>query len=175
MCSELEPPPPRKTGKAALLIALARLLQVLTIYRRFIYLRADRFLHTEKAVLSFDCVFLHIVCYDKYDIFVFPCRWFLFFFSPRKDRGGEYRSLLGIPGGLSGAMAGPIKEEAAKRGLALREGAGGDPDTLMRNTVSTQAFVSSLLLLRMSLLRFCVCCACGMCCGGFLFLFREVL
>lgn len=34
-------------------------------------------------------------------------------------------------------MADPIKEEAAKRGLTLREGAGGDPDTLMRNTVST--------------------------------------
>ncbi|CAM9822769.1 unnamed protein product [Pylaiella littoralis] len=52
-----------------------------------------------------------------------------------QDRGGEYRSLLGVPGGLSGPMAGPIKEEAAKRGLALREGSGGDPDTLMRNTV----------------------------------------
>lgn len=47
--------------------------------------------------------------------------------------------MLGVPGGLSGTMAGPIKEEAAKRGLALREGSGGDPDTLMRNTVSAQA------------------------------------
>lgn len=53
-----------------------------------------------------------------------------------QDRGGEYRSLLGVPGGLSGPMADPIKEEAAKRGLTLREGSGGDPDTLMRNTVS---------------------------------------
>lgn len=44
--------------------------------------------------------------------------------------------MLGVPGGLSGPMADPIKEEAAKRGLALREGSGGDPDTLMRNTVS---------------------------------------
>lgn len=55
-----------------------------------------------------------------------------------QDRGGEYRSLLGVPGGLSGVMADPIKEEAAKRGLTLREGSGGDPDTLMRNTVSAQ-------------------------------------
>lgn len=53
----------------------------------------------------------------------------------KQDRGGEYRSLLGVPGGLSGPMAAPIKEEAARRGLTLREGNGGDPDTLMRNTV----------------------------------------
>ncbi|CAM9295381.1 unnamed protein product [Ectocarpus sp. 12 AP-2014] len=52
-----------------------------------------------------------------------------------QDRGGEYRSLLGVPGGLSGPMADPIKQEAVARGLALREGNGGDPDTLMRNTV----------------------------------------
>lgn len=52
-----------------------------------------------------------------------------------QDRGGEYRSLLGVPGGLSGPMAGPIKEEAAKRGLTLQEGSGADPDTLMRNKV----------------------------------------
>lgn len=52
-----------------------------------------------------------------------------------QDRGGEYRSLLGVPGGLSGPMAGPIKEEAAKHGLTLQEGSGGDPDTLMRNKV----------------------------------------
>lgn len=32
-------------------------------------------------------------------------------------------------------MAEPIKEEAAKRGLTLREGVGSDPDTLMRNAV----------------------------------------
>ncbi|CAN0381709.1 unnamed protein product, partial [Ascophyllum nodosum] len=52
-----------------------------------------------------------------------------------QDRGGEYRSLLGVPGGLDGAMAAPIKEEATKRGLALQGGSGGDPDTLMRNKV----------------------------------------
>ncbi|CAM9297806.1 unnamed protein product [Laminaria digitata] len=52
-----------------------------------------------------------------------------------QDRGGEYRSLLGVPGGLSGPMAGPIKEEAARRGLTLQEGSGADPDTLMRNKV----------------------------------------
>lgn len=32
-------------------------------------------------------------------------------------------------------MGGAIKEAAAKRGLALQEGSGGDPDTLMRNKV----------------------------------------
>lgn len=32
-------------------------------------------------------------------------------------------------------MAGPIKEEAARRGLTLQEGSGADPDTLMRNKV----------------------------------------
>lgn len=64
--------------------------------------------------------------------------------SPCKDRGGEYRSLLGVPGGLSGQLAGPIKEEAAKRGLTLKEGSGGDPDTLMRNMVSAARERSNL-------------------------------
>lgn len=58
-------------------------------------------------------------------------------FSTVQDRGGEYRSLLGIPGGLSGALAGPIKEGAAKLGLSLEEGLGGDPDTFMRKKVRT--------------------------------------
>lgn len=52
-----------------------------------------------------------------------------------QDRGGEYRSLLGVPGGLSGPLADPIREEAAKYKLTLREGLGSDPDTLMRNAV----------------------------------------
>ncbi|CAN0278466.1 unnamed protein product, partial [Ectocarpus fasciculatus] len=39
------------------------------------------------------------------------------------------------PGGLSGPLADPIKQEAAARGATLREGNGGDPDTLMGNTV----------------------------------------
>lgn len=38
---------------------------------------------------------------------------------------------------MSGAMAEPIKAEAAKRGLVLQEGVGGDPDTLLRNKVSS--------------------------------------
>ncbi|CAM9436938.1 unnamed protein product [Choristocarpus tenellus] len=48
---------------------------------------------------------------------------------------GEYRSLLGVPGGLSGPLSEPIKAEAARMGLALESGAGNDPDTLLKNKV----------------------------------------
>lgn len=48
------------------------------------------------------------------------------------DLGPEYRSLVGIPGGLSGGspLAEQLKQAAAVKGIALMEGRGDDADTL---------------------------------------------
>ena len=59
-------------------------------------------------------------------------------FGPDKERpdkgdvGPEYRSLVGIPGGLSdgGPFAEQLKQAAAAKGIALMEGRGDDADTL---------------------------------------------
>jgi len=59
-------------------------------------------------------------------------------FGPDKERpdkgdvGPEYRSLVGIPGGLSGGgpLAEQLKQAAAAKGIALMEGRGDDADTL---------------------------------------------
>ncbi len=45
------------------------------------------------------------------------------------DRGLEYRSLIGLPGGVSSPLYGPLEEEATKVGLKLVAGRGGDSDT----------------------------------------------
>jgi hypothetical protein len=51
------------------------------------------------------------------------------------DRGGEYRSLLGLPGG-TGHTSFPAVEEAAKKyGYKLVAGKGNDPDTLGKQLV----------------------------------------
>lgn len=53
------------------------------------------------------------------------------------DRGGEYRSLIGLPGGMNSADF-PDVEAAAKRdGLTLKlvEGKGDDKDTLGKKIV----------------------------------------
>ena len=53
------------------------------------------------------------------------------------DRGGEYRSLIGLPGGING-KAFPMVEAAAKeKGMQLKllEGKGDDPDTLGKKIV----------------------------------------
>eukprot|EP00286_Rhodomonas_abbreviata_P024271 CAMPEP_0181312608 /NCGR_PEP_ID=MMETSP1101-20121128/13791_1 /TAXON_ID=46948 /ORGANISM="Rhodomonas abbreviata, Strain Caron Lab Isolate" /LENGTH=267 /DNA_ID=CAMNT_0023419477 /DNA_START=72 /DNA_END=875 /DNA_ORIENTATION=- len=52
-----------------------------------------------------------------------------------QDRGGEYRSVLGIPGGVKGAMFPIAKDAASKKGMTLVEGKGDDPDTLRTKTV----------------------------------------
>jgi len=53
------------------------------------------------------------------------------------DRGGEYRSLIGLPGGVNSDVF-PIVQAAAQReglNLKLLEGKGDDPDTLGKKSV----------------------------------------
>jgi peptide methionine sulfoxide reductase MsrA len=45
-----------------------------------------------------------------------------------QDWGSEYRSLIGLPGGLGSPAAKAFQAAAARRGIALKEGQGGDPD-----------------------------------------------
>lgn len=52
-----------------------------------------------------------------------------------QDRGGEYRSLLGLPGGTSHTSYPLVRAEAEKAGFKLVEGKGNDPDTLGKQIV----------------------------------------
>mmetsp|Transcript_23277 Transcript_23277/g.57309 ORF Transcript_23277/g.57309 Transcript_23277/m.57309 type:complete len:136 (-) Transcript_23277:140-547(-) len=52
-----------------------------------------------------------------------------------QDKGGEYRSLLGLPGGTSHASYPLVEAEATKAGFKLVEGKGNDPDTLGKQIV----------------------------------------
>jgi len=52
-----------------------------------------------------------------------------------QDRGGEYRSVLGIPGGVNGPFFPIAKAYAEKKGMSLKEGKGNDPDTLRKKLV----------------------------------------
>jgi len=52
-----------------------------------------------------------------------------------QDRGGEYRSLLGLPGGSSHTSYPLVQAEAEKAGFKLVEGKGNDPDTLGKQIV----------------------------------------
>jgi hypothetical protein len=51
------------------------------------------------------------------------------------DRGGEYRSLMGIPGGLESPAYPGIEREAEKAGFKLVAGKGNDPDTLGKQII----------------------------------------
>lgn len=51
------------------------------------------------------------------------------------DKGGEYRSLLGLPGGRKHPMFGQVEAAATNRGLTLVDGKGNDPDTLGKRLV----------------------------------------
>jgi hypothetical protein len=51
------------------------------------------------------------------------------------DKGPEYRSLVGIPGGTSSPMYPELEKAAAARGFKLVAGRGNEPDTLGRMTV----------------------------------------
>jgi len=52
-----------------------------------------------------------------------------------QDRGGEYRAVLGIPGGVSGPYFPIAKDAAEQNGMKLAEGKGNDPDTLKKRLV----------------------------------------
>lgn len=51
------------------------------------------------------------------------------------DRGGEYRSLLGLPGGSNSPLFKEISAAAEKKGLKLLDGKGNDADTLGKKAV----------------------------------------
>jgi len=51
------------------------------------------------------------------------------------DRGGEYRSLLGLPGGSNHPMYPTVLEAANEKGVKLVLGKGNDPDTLGKKMV----------------------------------------
>lgn len=51
------------------------------------------------------------------------------------NKGGEYRSLLGLPGGTKHPQYQQVEEAAAARGMKLVEGKGNDPDTLGKKIV----------------------------------------
>jgi hypothetical protein len=52
-----------------------------------------------------------------------------------QDRGGEYRSLLGLPGGTSHPSYSAVEDAATKAGFKLLAGKGNDPDTLGKQMV----------------------------------------
>jgi hypothetical protein len=51
------------------------------------------------------------------------------------DRGGEYRSLLGLPGGHKHPAYPDVEAAANKAGFSLVLGKGNDPDTLGKQIV----------------------------------------
>lgn len=51
------------------------------------------------------------------------------------DRGGEYRSLLGLPGGTTHPAYPAMETAAEKAGFRLVPGKGNDPDTLGKQIV----------------------------------------
>lgn len=51
------------------------------------------------------------------------------------DRGGEYRSLIGLPGGDTNPMYPEVEKAAIAKGMTLENGKGNDPDTLGRKLV----------------------------------------
>jgi peptide methionine sulfoxide reductase MsrA len=51
------------------------------------------------------------------------------------DRGGEYRSVMGLPGGTQHPVYPKVATIAAQAGFKLKEGKGNDPDTLGKQIV----------------------------------------
>jgi len=51
------------------------------------------------------------------------------------DKGGEYRSLLGLPGGRNHPMFNQVEAAASNQGMTLVDGKGNDPDTLGKRLV----------------------------------------
>jgi hypothetical protein len=51
------------------------------------------------------------------------------------DKGGEYRSLLGLPGGTTHPAYPLVEKAASEKGMKLLIGKGNDPDTLGTKSV----------------------------------------
>lgn len=52
-----------------------------------------------------------------------------------QDRGGEYRSLLGLPGGMGHPSYSAVEDAANEAGFKLVKGKGNDPDTLGKQII----------------------------------------
>jgi peptide methionine sulfoxide reductase MsrA len=52
-----------------------------------------------------------------------------------QDRGGEYRSVLGLPGGVNSPLYAVVEAAAAKSPMRLVAGRGDEPDTLESKSV----------------------------------------
>jgi hypothetical protein len=62
------------------------------------------------------------------------------------DRGLEYRSLLGLEGGINSPLFPAVEKAASQKGLKLIEGKGGDADTLGKKMVSLRVTLSFFYL-----------------------------
>jgi len=62
-------------------------------------------------------------------------RWYLIDRVDPMDRGAEYRSLIGLPGGVKHTSYGAVKKSAENAGFQLVEGKGNDGDTLGKQIV----------------------------------------
>lgn len=51
------------------------------------------------------------------------------------DRGSEYRSLIGLPGGMNHPLYPAVEEAGKAKGFALEAGKGNDPDTFGKKLV----------------------------------------
>ena len=59
-----------------------------------------------------------------------------------QDQGGEYRSAIGLPGGISNSAVATLKQKAASKGMTLLEGKGDEGDTLRARTIYVYDTVS---------------------------------
>lgn len=74
----------------------------------------------ERRAKSAHILALFSVCLDRVD---------------PQDRGGEYRSLIGLPGGKSHPVYPGLEAAAERAGFQLVPGEGSDPDTLRKQIV----------------------------------------
>lgn len=52
-----------------------------------------------------------------------------------RDTGGEYRSVIGLPGGMQHPVVAVLRGDAAAKGMRLVQGAGDEGDTLAEKTI----------------------------------------
>ena len=75
------------------------------------------------------------------------------------DRGPEYRSLVGLPGGVNSPLYPALETEAKSKGIFLKEGNGNDKDTLVRTiSLLPRNFFSPLeliIIILLIMIRYC--------------------
>ena len=89
------------------------------------------------GILTF--INLYVYCYHSYEIWF--VRSFINLFDSRgvradpRDTGGEYRSVIGLPGGMQHPAVAVLRGDAAAKGMRLVPGAGDEGDTLAEKTI----------------------------------------